>query len=259
MPKVTFLGAFGCVTGSCTHLDWGRHQMLVDCGLFQGDEALELRNREPFGFRPSELTAVVATHAHLDHTGRLPLLVAQGFRGPIYCTSSSRPLISLVLLDAAKIQEEEVRYARRKGYSKHPNPTPLYTQDDARKALRQLQTLPFDEEHELFEGIRFHFRRAGHLLGAASIEISGKGSDGERHHWCFSGDVGRCGVPILHDPEPPREAPDTLLLESTYGDRRHPQEDTTGPWARSSPVTAWSAFPTFPTSLAYEPTRSAPR
>jgi len=200
--------------------------MLVDCGLFQGDEALELRNREPFPFRPSELTAVVATHAHLDHTGRLPLLIAQGYGGPIYCTKFSRALISLVLLDSAKIQEEEVRYARRKGYSKHPDPMPLYTQEDARKALRQLQPLPFDEERELFEGVRFHFRRAGHLLGAASVELSGKGSDGERHRWCFSGDVGRYDVPILHDPEPPRDAPDTLLLESTYGDRRHPPEDS---------------------------------
>lgn len=225
MAKVTFFGAAGCVTGSCTHLDWGRHRLLVDCGLFQGDDALELRNREALSFRPADLTAVVATHAHLDHTGRLPLLVKNGFTGPIYCTKPSRALISLVLLDAAKIQEEGARYARRAGYSRHADPQPLYTEDDARKTLRQLAPLPFDEEREAFEGVRFLFRRAGHLLGAASVEVSGKGSDGKRRTWCFSGDVGRYGVPILHDPEPPRDAPDALLLESTYGDRNHPVED----------------------------------
>jgi metallo-beta-lactamase family protein len=227
MAKATFLGAAGCVTGSCTHLDWGRHRMLVDCGLFQGDEALEQRNFDPFAFRPPELDAVVATHAHLDHTGLLPRLAAQGFSGPIYCTPPSRALISLVLLDAAKLQEEEVRFARRKGYSRHAEPQPLYTEEDARRALRLLHTVPFDQDHEIFEGVSFRFRRAGHLLGAATVEIAGKGADGERHYWCFSGDVGRYDVPILQDPEPPRDPPDTLLLESTYGDRRHPEEDPT--------------------------------
>src|SRR4029077_641425 len=137
----------------------------------------------------------------------------------------SRGLISLVLQDSAELQEEEVRYARRKGYSRHEQPQPLYTSEDARRVLKLLQPLSFDETRELIPGVRCRYRRAGHLLGAASIEISAKGSDGERRSWCFSGDVGRYGVPILKDPEPPVDPPAALLLESTYGDRLHPQED----------------------------------
>ena len=225
MPNVTFYGACGVVTGSCTHLDWGENQALVDCGLYQGDEELELRNWQPFPFRPAALTAVVVTHAHLDHTGLLPRLVAQGYSGPVYCTGPSRGLISLVLRDAGQLQEEEVRYARRKGYSRHPDPQPLYTEEDARRVLKLLEPLPFHEERELFPGVRLRYVRAGHLLGAASVEITGKGADGERRTWCFSGDVGRYGVPILKDPEPPAAPPAALLLESTYGDRLHTRED----------------------------------
>lgn len=225
MPTVTFHGACGVVTGSCAHLAWGDRQILVDCGLYQGGEELETRNRSPFPFRPHELSAVVVTHAHLDHTGLLPRLTAEGYSGPIYCTAPSRGLISLVLQDSAKLQEEETRYARQTGYSRHPDPRPLYTEEDARRTLKLLRTVPFGEERELFPGVRLRFVRAGHLLGAASIEISGKGADGERRAWCFSGDVGRYGVPILKDPEPPQDAPAALLLESTYGDRRHSQEN----------------------------------
>jgi metallo-beta-lactamase family protein len=225
MPTVTFHGACGVVTGSCTHLDWGERQVLVDCGMYQGGEELELRNRQPFPFRPAALTAVVVTHAHLDHTGLLPRLVAEGYSGPIYCTAPSRGLISLVLQDAGQIQEEEVRYARRKGYSQHPDPKPLYDGDDARRAVKLLKTVPFAEERELFPGVRLRYVRAGHLLGAGSVEISAKGSDGERRTWVFSGDVGRYGVPILKDPEPPQDTPAALLLESTYGDRRHSSEN----------------------------------
>jgi metallo-beta-lactamase family protein len=228
MAKVTFHGACGCVTGSATHLAWGDTRLLVDCGLYQGDEALETRNWQPFPFSPHELGAVVVTHAHLDHTGLLPKLAVAGFDGPIYCTRPSRGLISLLLEDAGKLQEEEVRYARKKGYSRHEHPRPLYTAADARRVLKLLRPLPFDEPHELFPGIRLRFRRAGHLLGAASVELAAKGSDGETHHWCFSGDVGRYGVPILKDPEPPLDPPDTLLLESTYGDRLHVTDDTEG-------------------------------
>lgn len=226
MPTVTFHGACGVVTGSCTHLAWGDRQILVDCGLYQGGEELEARNRNPFPFQPRELTAVVVTHAHLDHTGLLPRLVAEGYSGPVYCTQPSRALISLVLQDAGQIQEEEARYARQTGYSsRHTDPKPLYTEEDARQVLKLLRTLPMGQEQELFPGVRARFVRAGHLLGAASVEISGKGADGERRTWCFSGDVGRYGVPILKDPEPPPDPPAALLLESTYGDRRHVQED----------------------------------
>ena len=227
MPTVTFHGACGVVTGSSTRLDWGKHSVLVDCGMYQGSDELEQRNWAQFPYPPAKLTAVIVTHAHLDHTGLLPRLVAEGYSGPIYCTGPSRGLISLVLQDAAKLQEEGARYARQKGYSRHPDPKPLYTEENARRTLKLLRTVPFDEERELFPGVRCRFTRAGHLLGAASIEVTGKGSDGEARTWCFSGDVGRYGVPILKDPEPPPVPPAALLLESTYGDRRHPQEDAT--------------------------------
>lgn len=226
MATVTFHGACGCVTGSCTELSWSGRRLLVDCGLYQGDDDLERRNWRPFPFAPREIAAVVVTHAHLDHTGLLPRLIEQGFSGPIYCTKPSRALISLVLQDAATLQEEQARFAARKGYSRHEKPEPLYRIEDARRTLRHLQTLPFDEEQEIFPGIVLRFRRAGHLLGAATVEIAAKDSAGERKTWCFSGDIGRFGVPILHDPEPPVAPPAALVLESTYGDRIHPEEDT---------------------------------
>ena len=225
MADATFLGACGTVTGSMTLLTWGERRILVDCGMFQGNIELEQRNREPFPFTPSALEAVVLTHAHLDHSGRLPLLARQGFRGPIYCSRPSRGMTSLVLRDAAKLQEEEASWARRKGFSRHPEPTPLYGEEDARRALEQIRRVAFDEPFEVLPGMTVRMRRAGHLLGAATVELTAKGTDGERRTWCFSGDVGRYDVPILRDPEPPGEAPDTLLLESTYGDRRHPQGD----------------------------------
>jgi len=226
MAHVTFYGACGCVTGSSTLLSWGETRVLVDCGLYQGDEELEARNWRSFPFAPESLEAVVLTHAHLDHTGLLPRLVARGFQGPVYCSRASRGLISLVLEDAGEIQEEEARYARRKGYSRHADPQPLYTVRDVRRALRLLQPEPFDELREIVPGIRFRLRRAGHLLGAASVEVRAKGSDGNRRTWCFSGDVGRYDVPILKDPEPPLDPPAALVLESTYGDRRHVEGET---------------------------------
>lgn len=225
MAEVTFLGACGVVTGSSTLLQFGDTRILVDCGLYQGDEETEHRNRVPFAFRASEISAVLVTHAHLDHTGLVPKLVAEGYDGPLYCTRPTRALASLLLEDSAGIQEEEARYARKKGYSRHAEPTPLYTVEDARRATKLFETLPFDEERDLGRDVRVRFRRAGHLLGAASIEISAKGGDGERRSWCFSGDIGRYDVPILKDPEPPLAAPAAVLLESTYGDRLHTPEN----------------------------------
>ncbi len=221
MGRVTFCGACGSVTGSCTYLEFGNTKILVDCGFYQGPEELEQRNWRQFLFDPHELSAVVLTHAHLDHTGLLPRLVAEGFDGPIYCTKPSRGLVSLILQDAGHLQEEQARYARKKGYSRHPDPKPLFTSKDARQTLRLLKRVPFDEVKEIVPGVSLRFRRAGHLLGAASIEIRAKGSDGQRRTWCFSGDVGRYGAPVIKDPEPPLDHPARLILESTYGDRLH--------------------------------------
>jgi metallo-beta-lactamase family protein len=225
MAHVTFLGACGCVTGSATLLTWGERKILIDCGLYQGGEELEKRNFAPFVFKPAELSAVVLTHAHLDHTGLVPKLAAEGFSGPIYCTPPTRGLASLVLEDSAEIQEEEYRYAVKKGYSRHAQPRPLYRTADAKQAVKQFRTVRFGKEEEILPGVLLRYVRAGHLLGAASVEISAKGSDGRRRSWCFSGDVGRYDVPILKDPDPPIDEPAALLLEGTYGDRSHPPGD----------------------------------
>jgi len=228
MAEVTFVGAVGTVTGSCTYLKWGETRILVDCGMFQGGEEVKQMNWNPLPVDPSQLTAVVITHAHLDHTGLLPRLTALGFDGPIYCTNAARGLISLILQDAGHLQEEQARYARKNGHSRYARPKPLYTSKDARKALKLLRKVPFDDLRELVPGVRVRFRRAGHLLGAASVEIEAKGGDGKRRTWCFSGDVGRFGVPILKDPEPPINKPYAVVLESTYGDRLHAPTDPEG-------------------------------
>ncbi len=225
MADITFLGACGTVTGSATLLSWGAEKILIDCGMFQGPDEVEALNWEPLPFQPKDLACVVVTHAHLDHTGRLPRLVAQGFEGPIYCSRASKGLISLVLQDAGKLQEEQARYARKHGYSRHRDPQPLFTSGDVKKTLRLLHRLDFGSEHELLPGIRVQLYRAGHLLGAASLAITAKGSDGQRRTWGFSGDLGRYGVPILKDPQPIDKPLAGLILESTYGDRRHVQAD----------------------------------
>lgn len=225
MGQVTFVGACGTVTGSCTLLQFGNTRVLVDCGLFQGEEELEQRNWRPFPFRPQEIDAVVLTHAHLDHTGLLPRLVAQGYGGPVYCTRPTRPLAGLVLEDAGALQEEEARFAKKKGYSRHADPRPLFTRRDAAQALHLLEAVKFGEESEIAPGITVRFVRAGHLLGAASVSIRAKSALGGRQHWLFSGDVGRYDAPILRDPQAADSAPDALVLESTYGDRVHPAGD----------------------------------
>ncbi|MBP1644146.1 MAG: beta-lactamase domain protein [Acidobacteria bacterium] len=225
MAQVTFVGACGTVTGSSTRLDFGAHRLLVDCGMFQGDDELEARNWSAFPFDPAAIGAVLLTHAHLDHTGLLPKLVAAGFRGPIYCSRATRPLARLVLEDAAELQEEEARFAAKKGYSRHARPRPLFDRRDAERAIELLEPVRFHDPFEVFPGVTARLLRAGHLLGAASLEVAAKDGTGARRRWLFSGDVGRYGVPILVDPEAPEEAPDALLLESTYGDRGHDSAD----------------------------------
>lgn len=197
---------------------------MIDCGLFQGRKELRSRNWDPLPKKAPELDSVVLTHAHIDHTGFLPRLVRQGFEGPVYCTPPTRNLLRVLLPDAAHIQEEEARYANKKGYSKHEPALPLFRQADARAALKLLEPVHFDQEQELRPGIRFRYHRQGHILGAAAVELESKVSGGKRMSLYFSGDVGRHGVPILRDPVP-YPGSDVLFLESTYGDRLHNPED----------------------------------
>ena len=219
MATLTFLGAAGTVTGSKHLLDLGTHRVLVDCGLFQGLKELRDRNWQPFPIDPATVDAVILTHAHLDHCGYLPRLVAQGFRGRIFCTPGTQDLCSVVLPDAAKIQEEDARDANRHEYSKHKPALPLYTSIDAERALTQLQPVGFHRPVPVVPGLEVEFINAGHLLGSsyARVVVGGKTI-------LFGGDLGRYGRPVLPDPTPVESA-DILLLESTYGDRQHEADD----------------------------------
>lgn len=221
MPSIRFLGAAGTVTGSRFLVEWGSVRVLVDAGLFQGHKELRLRNWAPWPVEPAALTAVVLTHAHVDHTGAFPLLVRDGFRGWAYCTPATRDLAGLLLPDSGRLQEEEAGYANRKGYSKHaPHARALYTEDDALQALPRLSPLPYGERREIAPGVSLRLHRAGHILGSALVELMLEGARPRR--LLFSGDLGRYGAPILPDPAPAPPA-DLLVLESTYGGKRHTQ------------------------------------
>ncbi len=219
MTSIRFLGAAGTVTGSRFLVDWGGTRVLVDAGLFQGPKELRLRNRSPWPADPATIDAVVLTHAHLDHTGAFPLLAKAGFRGLAHCTPATRDLAGLLLPDSGRLQEEEARYANRKGYSKHaPNAAPLYSEEDAAKALPRLAPLPYGQRRDVAPGVAIRFLRAGHILGSALVEMELSGP--RRARLLFSGDLGRYGAPILPDPEPGPPA-DALVLESTYGGKLH--------------------------------------
>jgi metallo-beta-lactamase family protein len=217
--RLEFLGATGTVTGSRYLVTADGRRMLVDCGLFQGYKPLRLRNWERFPVDPADIEAVVLTHAHLDHTGYLPLLVRNGFRGPVYCTAPTAALCRILLPDSAHLLEEEAKYAEHKGSSKHHPALPLYTQDDAAAALRLLRVVPDGGTFAPLPGVVGRFRGAGHILGAASVTLE---HDGTRVG--FSGDLGRSDDAVMRAPEPPAPA-DVLVVESTYGDRRHPPGD----------------------------------
>ena len=222
--EISVLGAGRCVTGSKYLLRWKKFAAMVDCGLFQGTRTNRRRNWAKLPYPASAVDAVVLTHAHIDHSGYLPRLVRQGFEGPVYCTPPTKALLRVLLPDAAHLQEEEARFANRKGYSKHTPALPLFRGADAQAALRLLQPMPFDQPFELHPGIRCRFRRQGHILGAASVEVDSKVAGGDRASVYFSGDVGRYGVPILREPVG-YPGSDVLFLESTYGDRHHDAQD----------------------------------
>jgi metallo-beta-lactamase family protein len=217
-PTLRFLGAAGTVTGSRFLIEAGPTRVLVDCGLFQGLKELRLRNWSKFPIDPAAIDAIAVTHAHLDHTGYLPALRRDGYRGPIFATPDTLGLCRILLPDSGHLQEEEAYYANRHGYSKHAPARPLYTEDDALRSLELLVATPFHSRVALAPGIHATMRHAGHILGAASLVLE---LDHPRPRTIvFSGDLGRPHHPLLRPPEPPAAA-DVIVIESTYGDRRH--------------------------------------
>lgn len=220
MPSLRFLGAAGTVTGSKHLLEFDGHRILIDCGLFQGLKELRERNWNPLPIPASSIEAVIMTHAHLDHCGYLPRLVLQGFRGRVFCTPGTRDLCSIVLPDSANLQEEQARDANKHQYSKHKPALPLYSSEDAARALSLLQPVGYKRPVPVAPGVEVEFIDAGHLLGSAYARV--KLADGKTI--LFGGDLGRYNRPILHDPSP-IEAADILLVESTYGDRTHIADD----------------------------------
>ncbi len=217
--QLNFLGASGTVTGSKYLVTAGPSRILIDCGLFQGRKDLRLRNWAPFPIDPRTIDCAVLTHAHIDHSGWLPRLVRDGFAGPIYSTEATRDLCRVLLLDCAHLMEEEAAYANRHGYSRHSPALPLFTREDAAATLERFRPVPFDRDLDLDHGVRVRLLTAGHILGAAMVRL-----DDGRRSILFSGDLGRPNDLIVRPPGPVERA-DYLVVESTYGDRRHEPVD----------------------------------
>lgn len=216
---LTFLGAAGTVTGSKHLVELNGRRVLVDCGLYQGPKELRLRNWERLPVDPASVDWVVLTHGHVDHTGYLPRLVNDGFRGPISATGATADLLKILLPDSGHLQEEEAAYHNRKGTSKHAPALPLYTAEDGLAAAELVKGIAYGSQRSLVDGISVSFSRAGHILGSAIVTME-VGEGAERRRIVFSGDVGRYGAPILPDPAPIGKA-DYVVVESTYGDRVH--------------------------------------
>lgn len=224
--EMTFLGGTGTVTGSKYLLESGGATALVDCGLFQGLKALRLRNWAPPPVSPKEVDAVVLTHAHLDHSGYLPRFIRQGFAGPVLASPGTRDLCAILLPDAGHLQEEEARYANKRSFSKHKPALPLYTEDDARASLKRFSPVPFKEEIAVAGELHLTLRPAGHILGASIAALRAGGTK-----VVFSGDLGRMRDPVMRPPSRVEEA-DYLVVESTYGNRRHDEADAEGALGR---------------------------
>lgn len=221
--NIHFLGAAGTVTGSKYLLDTGERKILIDCGFFQGLKELRLKNWEYLPIQVSEIDAVLLTHGHMDHTGYMPLLVKQGFRGPIYGTYPTLDIAEIILNDSAKIQEQEAERANKEGYSKHHPALPLYNLKDVEKTLPYFKGLPPSQWLPIVKGIRAKFQYSGHILGATTIEL-----DVMDKRFVFSGDIGRVNDLLLYPPIRPKKA-NILFIESTYGGRTHPEEEEAMP------------------------------
>ena len=229
---IQFLGGTGTVTGSKYLLSAGRAKILVDCGLFQGYKQLRLRNWASLPFAPGELDAVVLTHAHLDHSGYLPLLVKAGFKGQIYCSEATYDLCKILLPDSAHLQEADADFANRHGYSSHAPAMPLYTEEDARRSLKLFSPKAFDAKFSVGDGLSAVLARAGHILGAAIVSIN----DGSQTI-TFSGDLGRLDDPVMVAPST-IEQTDYLVVDSTYGNRLHDRGDPLIPLGKAIRETA---------------------
>jgi len=225
MAKLAFLGAAGTVTGSKYVVEAGGKRLLVDCGIFQGLNELTDRNYQALPVDPKSIDYVVLTHAHLDHTGWLPRLVASGYAGPIYANQATIELSTILLKDSAHLQEEDAEHARRKGYSRHADPRPLYTTEDIDPVLRLFSPVPRGGGFDVSPQFHFESFDAGHILGSCSLELT-INEQGKKTVVVFSGDIGRYDQPILKDPTTPPFKADVLLCESTYGDRDHAPGDT---------------------------------
>jgi metallo-beta-lactamase family protein len=223
MAQITFLGAAGTVTGSKYLIEAAGKRLLVDCGLFEGTRELRQRNWEALPIQPSSIDWVLLTHAHIDHTGYLPRLVRDGFGGPIFSNAATADLCELLLPDSAHLQEEDARYAAKKGYSRHKPPLPLYTVEEAQNALRRFRPIPRADVCKISPEFSVRPHDAGHILGSSWLELTIT-ENSKQTLVVFSGDVGRYDQPILKDPESPTRA-DYVLCESTYGDREHPSGD----------------------------------
>jgi len=224
--SLKFLGAAGTVTGSKYLLTAGKRKVLIDCGMFQGIKELRLLNRETLPVDPGTIDTVVITHAHIDHTGYLPCLVRDGFRGRIICTEPTADLMRIMLRDAARLQEEEAEFAFRKGYSRHSKPEPLFTVEDAEKVFPLMSAKPVHKDIPLDDVFTLRFIPTGHILGASAVKLTMQG-DRQSKTIVFSGDIGRFDDPIM-DPPSPVGPTDVLVMESTYGDRENPVDNVEG-------------------------------